>query len=82
MSPLQSVLQIDLAGELRFAWSSNRLDARTRKQRVAVHVERQAEPPRFRGSAKPPVQCRIRAYRKLRDFLSGVFVPAWSRVVS
>ena len=82
MTPLRDALKVDLASELRFAWSSNRLDVRTWKQRVPVHVERQAEIPRLRGSAKPPVQCRIRAYRKLRDFLSGVFVPAWSRVVS
>ena len=82
MSPLRNALQVDLASELRFAWTSNRLDARTWKQRVPVHVERQAEPPRLRGTAMPPVQCRIRAYRKLRDFLSRVFVPAWSRVVS
>ena len=82
MSPLRSALQVVLASVLRFAWSSNRLDARTWKQHVLVHVERQAETPRLRGTAKPPVQCRIRAQRKLRDFLSRVFVPAWSRVVS
>ena len=82
MSFLRNVLQVVLASELRFAWSSNRLDARAWMQRVPVHVQRQAETPRLRGSAMPPVQCRIRAYRKLRDFLSRVFVPAWSRVVS
>jgi hypothetical protein len=82
MSPLRIALQVDLASELRFAWSSNRLDARTWKQRVLVHVKRQAETPRLCGSAMLWVQCRIRAHRKLRDFLSRVFVPAWSRVVS
>ena len=47
MSPLRSVLQVDLASVVRFAWSSNRLDARMGKHRVLVHVERQAETPRL-----------------------------------